>query len=87
MFFFDGVKLVELFGRLKSHSDLNIQLLVDYSSANQEHFNSIQEFCVVELKMQLIPVGSPKDIVQYLECFVSERDFSSYHNNNKKKLN
>jgi hypothetical protein len=38
---------------------------------DKELFNSIQELCVIELKMQVIPLESDAELAQYLEKFVS----------------
>ena len=42
-----------------------MQALVDYS--NKELFNMIQEFAVVELRIQVIPVDSLAEMVQFIE--------------------
>jgi hypothetical protein len=38
---------------------------------NRELFNSVQEFCTIELKIQVIPVENISEVAQYLERFVS----------------
>lgn len=54
-----------------STPNISIQALVDYS--NKELFKMIQEFAVIELKIQVIPVESLNEMVQYLErSFVTE---------------
>lgn len=45
-----------------------MQAFVDYSS--REFFSSIQEFCSIELKIQIIPVEGVNNIAQYLERHV-----------------
>lgn len=37
---------------------------------NRELFSSIQEFCSIELKIQIIPIDSVSNIAQYLERHV-----------------
>jgi hypothetical protein len=52
----------------KSHNNnpkIKIQALVDYT--NKELFNSIQQFSIIELNIQVIPIESVKHLVQYIE--------------------
>jgi hypothetical protein len=49
---------------------MNIQALVDNSGGN-ELFNSIQEFCVLELKIQVIPIENVNELAQYIERLVN----------------
>ncbi|RNA34190.1 Fanconi anemia-associated of 24 kDa [Brachionus plicatilis] len=48
-----------------NNPSLKMQAFVDYSS--REFFSSIQEFCSIELKIQIIPVEGANNIAQYLE--------------------
>ena len=34
-------------------------------------FNSIQEFCVIELNIQVIPIENVNELAQYIEKLVS----------------
>ncbi len=37
---------------------------------NRELFISVQEFCIIELKIQVIPVESISEVAQYIERLV-----------------
>ncbi|CAF0727013.1 unnamed protein product [Brachionus calyciflorus] len=51
-----------------NNPSLKIQAIVDCS--NKELFNSIQEFSVIELKIQVIPIESANDLAQYIERYM-----------------
>ena len=50
---------------------MKIQAIVDYT--NKEFFNAIQEFCVLELNIQVIPIENSNELAQYIEKFVFKR--------------
>ena len=54
--------------KMKNFSDLTIQALFICDDA--DIFVSIQEFAIIELKIQVVPIANRALLAQYMEKFV-----------------
>jgi hypothetical protein len=57
----------------KKFNQSRLQVFIELNSIQkQDFYYSIQEFAIIELKIQVIPIDNVNDLAQYLERFVKK---------------
>lgn len=61
---------IKIMCSIKIYQSLRLQALIEVTPQKQDLFKKLQEFAVVELKIQVIPVENAIEVAQYIERVV-----------------